>query len=113
VIKILKSNDILTIRGAFVSEANSDSIHASDADNGRSSMTKIRAAGDEPDSWEARSEEEIRDAGLWDAVDFAAKEIENTDNAMIFENGLEWTRAWYELDLEKFTEPGTAWMRKV
>lgn len=71
-------------------------------------MKKMRAAGDEPDGWEARSEEEIRQAKLWGAVDFAAKEIDNIDSAMIFDEGREWTRIWHELELEKFTDPGIA-----
>ena len=72
------------------------------------SVKKIKAAGDEADGWEARSEVEIRQAKLWDAVDFAAKEIDNIDCAMIFDEGREWTRIWHELKLEKFTDPGIA-----
>ncbi len=64
-------------------------------------MKKIKAAGDEADRWEARTEEEIREAGLWSAVDEAVKEIDNFDSAMISENGREWTRIWHELELPK------------
>lgn len=43
-------------------------------------MKKIKAAGDEADRWEARTEEEIREAGLWSAVNEAVKEIDNFDS---------------------------------
>jgi len=71
---------------------------------GTPKMNKIRAAGDEEDGWIPRTAEEVRDAGLWDAVRTASIEIEDLPNAMIFEQGRDWTRLWHELGLSRFDE---------
>lgn len=64
-------------------------------------MNKMRAAGDEADGWAPRTAEEIKEAGLWDAVDTASREIENFDSAMIFKEGRDWTQLWHELGLSR------------
>ncbi|RYH06039.1 hypothetical protein [Tropicimonas sp. IMCC6043] len=62
---------------------------------------KIMAAGHEADSWQPCSMQKLRDVGLADAVDFAARELLNHDLIGITENGREWTRLWYELSLKR------------
>lgn len=67
-------------------------------------MNKIRAAGDVEDGWVPRTAEEVREAGLWDAVHMASTEIEDLSNAMIFEQGRDWTRLWHQLGLSRSDE---------
>ncbi|WP_127903876.1 hypothetical protein [Solirhodobacter olei] len=62
-------------------------------------MSKLKAAGDEPDGWAARTIEEIKADGLSEALNVAREEIKNLSSAMIHEQGRDWTRYWYEIGL--------------
>lgn len=67
-------------------------------------MPKIMAAGDDLDRWEARSADEIKEKLLWDAVEFAIRELTAFGMANIYREGREWTRVWHELGLSKIDD---------
>jgi len=64
-------------------------------------MGLIRAAGDEKDGWVARTAEDLEAADLWDAVEFAKRELNGPRLTGILENGCDGARLWYELGLSQ------------